>query len=106
MSFRSGRVQGLKGIPFADQSQEKRSGLFRDVLNNGLHGLCYSAYEEDQKPGSVLTEDQIRRRMAIIAPYISWIRSFSCMEGNELIPVVAREFGLKTLVGLRRSVRS
>lgn len=68
-------------------------------MNDGLHGLFYSAYEEGQKPGSVLTEDQIRRRMAIIAPYTSWIRSFSCIEGNELIPVIAREFGLKTLVG-------
>ena len=64
-----------------------------------MHGLCYSAYEEGQKPGDVLTIEQIRRRMAIIAPYTKWIRSFSCIEGNELVPKVAREFGLKTLVG-------
>ena len=37
--------------------------------------------------------------MKIIAPYTKWIRSFSCIEGNELIPKVAREFGLKTMVG-------
>lgn len=37
--------------------------------------------------------------MEVIAPYTKWIRSFSCIEGNELIPKVAREFGLKTLVG-------
>jgi exo-beta-1,3-glucanase (GH17 family) len=37
--------------------------------------------------------------MAIIAPYTSNVRSFSCIEGNELIPKVAREFGLRTLVG-------
>jgi exo-beta-1,3-glucanase (GH17 family) len=64
-----------------------------------MHGLCYSAYDEGQKPGTILTEDQIRRRMAIIAPYTQWVRSFSCIEGNELIPVIAREFGLKTMVG-------
>ncbi len=84
MSFRSGRIQGLKGINFSNQSQEKQSGLFREVLNIGLHGLCYSAYEEGQQPGAILTEDQIRRRMAIMAPYTGWIRSFSCIEGNEL----------------------
>ena len=64
-----------------------------------MHGLCYSAYEEGQKPGDILTMEQIRRRMKIIAPYTKWVRSFSCIEGNELVPKVAREFGLKTLVG-------
>ena len=99
MSFRSGKIQGLKGIDLSNKSREELSGLFRETLNNGMHGLCYSAYEEGQKPGSILTKEQIRRRMAIIAPYTKWIRSFSCIEGNELVPVVAREFGLKTLVG-------
>lgn len=99
MSFRSGKIKGLKGIDLSNKSQKELSELFRETLNNGMHGLCYSAYEEGQKPGSILTKEQIRRRMAIIAPYTKWIRSFSCIEGNELIPVVAREFGLKTLVG-------
>lgn len=99
MSFRSGEIKGLKGIDLSNKSQEQLSALFREALNNGMHGLCYSAYEEGQKPGSILTEEQIRRRMAIIAPYTKWIRSFSCIEGNELVPVIAREFGLKTLVG-------
>ena len=99
MSFRSGEIKGLKGIDLSNKNQEELSALFRETLNNGMHGLCYSAYEEGQKPGSILTKEQIRRRMAIIAPYTKWIRSFSCIEGNELVPVVAREFGLKTLVG-------
>ncbi|NJN78071.1 MAG: glycosyl hydrolase, partial [Saprospiraceae bacterium] len=28
-----------------------------------------------------------------------WIRSFSCTDGNELIPKIAHEYGIKTLVG-------
>lgn len=99
MSFRSGRIEGLKGLDLSNKSQDNLSALFHEALNSGMHGLCYSAYEEGQKPGSILTEDQIRRRMAVIAPYTKWIRSFSCIEGNELVPVIAREFGLKTLVG-------
>lgn len=99
MSFQSGKLRGSKGIDYSGKSPETLSELFHNVLNNGLHGLCYSAYEDGQKPGSILTEAQIRRRMAIIAPYTKWVRSFSCIEGNELIPVIAREFGLKTLVG-------
>ena len=72
---------------------------FRNILHEGIHGICYSAYEEGQEPGSLLTLDQIKRRMEIIAPHTKWVRSFSCIEGNELIPQVAKEFGLKTLVG-------
>jgi GPH family glycoside/pentoside/hexuronide:cation symporter len=37
--------------------------------------------------------------MHIVAPYTKWIRSFSCTDGNELIPKVAKENVLKTMVG-------
>lgn len=99
MSYRPRHQQTIKGIDLSSKTADQISALFRTVLEDGIHGLCYSAYEEGQKPGSILTKAQIKRRMGIIAPYIKWIRSFSCIEGNELIPVVAREYGLKTLVG-------
>lgn len=89
----------IKGIQLFDKTEEQAQSLFRKFLEAGMHGLCYSAYEDGQMPGSILTIEQIRRRMAIIAPYTKWIRSFSCIEGNELIPKVAKEFGLKTMVG-------
>lgn len=73
--------------------------LFREVLNEGVHGLCFSLYEEGQSPGDVISEEQIRRRMKVLAPHTEWVRSFSCTEGNENIPVVAKELGLKTMVG-------
>ena len=99
MSFRPGKQLSLSGVDFSGKSREDIIALFRQVLDKGMHGLCYSAYDEGQKPGDILSIDQIRRRMKIIAPYTKWVRSFSCIEGNELIPKVAREFGLKTLVG-------
>jgi exo-beta-1,3-glucanase (GH17 family) len=37
--------------------------------------------------------------MQIIKPYVKWIRSFSCTDGNEQIPRIAHEYGIKTLVG-------
>ncbi len=100
MSRREEKIMALAGgVDIAGKSKEELSDLFRGVLNAGMHGLCFSAYEEGQKPGDVLTEEQIRRRMKIIQPYTKWVRSFSCIEGNELIPKIAKEFGLKTLVG-------
>lgn len=86
-------------VNLSGKTPEELHEFFRQFFLKGMHGLCFSAYEEGQQPGSILTEHQIRRRMAIIAPYTNWIRSFSCIEGNELIPKIAREFGLKTLVG-------
>lgn len=64
-----------------------------------MHGFCFSLFEDGQKPGDIISEEQVRRRMKIIAPYTKWVRSFSCTEGNEFIPIIAHEFGIKTLVG-------
>ncbi len=89
----------LESVDFNTKSTDEIKSLFKELLEDGMHGLCYSAYEEGQQPGDILSREQIQRRMKVIAPYTSWVRSFSCIEGNELVPQVAREYGLKTLVG-------
>jgi len=102
MSVRVGKTMslaGISGMDYSTKTDEEFQDIFKKVLNDGMHGLCFSAYEEGQMPGDVLSEEQIRRRMKIIQPYTKWIRSFSCIEGNELIPKIAKEFGIKTLVG-------
>ncbi|MCX6283122.1 MAG: glycosyl hydrolase family 17 protein [Bacteroidetes bacterium] len=99
MSVREEKIMALAGVDFANKTKVEIQDLFRKVLNEGTHGLCFSPYEEGQKPGNVLSENQIRRRMGIIKPYTKWVRSFSCIEGNELVPKIAKEFGIKTLVG-------
>jgi exo-beta-1,3-glucanase (GH17 family) len=73
--------------------------LFHEAMQLKMHGLCFSPYLEDQQPGMQISEEQIRRRIEIIKPHTKWIRSFSCTDGNELIPRIAKEHGLKTLVG-------
>jgi glucan 1,3-beta-glucosidase len=87
------------GIDYTTKSPKELNELFSDVLNTGVHGLCFSLYEDGQKPGDIISEEQVRRRMKIIAPYTKWVRSFSCTEGNEFIPIIAKEYGIKTLVG-------
>ncbi len=73
--------------------------LFQQKLQERTYGMCFSPYEEGQNIGDILSEEQIDRRMNIIAPYTNWVRSFSCTDGNQLIPEVARRYGLKTMVG-------
>jgi glycoside/pentoside/hexuronide:cation symporter, GPH family len=86
-------------IDFTSKSNSEIKQLFGKTLNNGLHGICFSPYLEGQNIGDILTEEQIKRRMSIITPHTKWVRSFSCTEGNEFIPKVARERGLKTMAG-------
>ncbi len=106
MSFRAEKYLSFKkpGLAqnesfFDDKSEEDIRSLFLEVLHGGVHGFCFSLYEEGQKPGDIVSDAQIRRRLQILKPYTQWVRSFSCIEGNELIPQIARELGIKTLVG-------
>lgn len=92
-------AQELKPGYWDGKSIEDIRNLYLEILYGGLHGLCFSLYEDGQKPGDTISEHQIRRRMEILSKYTKWIRSFSCIEGNELIPKIAKEYGLKTLVG-------
>lgn len=92
-------ILSLAGKDLSGKSMSELSSLYSKLLKEGMHGVCFSPYEEGQSPGDQLSEDQIRRRMEIIKPYTKWIRSFSCTEGNELIPKIAKEYGVKTLVG-------
>lgn len=107
MSYREGKQFSLKGIDltqntgvdFSKFSSGELKELWRKTIKNGMHGLCFSLYEDGQRPGDIITEEQVRRRMEIIKPYTKWIRSFSCTDGNEFIPKIAKEYGIKTLVG-------
>ena len=64
-----------------------------------MHGICFSMYEDGQQPGDTITEAQVERRVKLLKPHTKWIRSFSCIEGNEHVPKIAHKHGLKTLVG-------
>ena len=103
MSYRVERYLSLAKINkenyLQDKSETEKKDLFREILHHGVHGFCFSLYEEGQKPGDIIPEEQVRRRMKILKPHTQWIRSFSCTEGNEHIPRIAKEYGMKTLVG-------
>lgn len=73
---------------------------FRRTLDQGIHGIAFSPYIGTQRPGVQISEDQIRERLRILQPHVDWIRTFSCIEGNEHIGRIAHEMGLKTMVGI------
>ena len=87
------------GIDFGSKTESELAKQFSEILNEGLHGLCFSPYIEGQAAGDILSANQIKRRLDLIAPHTEWIRTFSCTEGNELIPEIAHTNGLKVVVG-------
>jgi len=100
MSGKLYRPLSLAGIDCARLSVEALKALVQQILDSKIHGISFSPYVEGQGPGTTLNESQIRERLAVIAPHVNWIRSFSCTEGNELIPRIASEAGFKTMVGV------
>lgn len=94
------RKLSLAGIDISGLSEKDLRALVRRILEDKVHGICFSPYVEGQGPGTQLEEAQIRERLAFIQPHVRWIRTFSCSEGNELIPAIAKENGLGTMVGV------
>jgi glucan 1,3-beta-glucosidase len=107
MSYRREEYHTYNGLNFTEQSgidfgkyeTEELKKLWRKTLDAGMHGIGFSMYEDGQEPGDIITEAQVERRIKILAPYSKWVRSFSCIDGNEHIPRIAHKHGMKTLVG-------
>ena len=94
------RKLSLAGINIADLSESDLRSLVRKLLDAKIHGISFSPYLEGQGPGTIVSEAQIRERLEIIRPYVHGIRTFSCSDGNELIPAIAKELGFNTVVGV------
>lgn len=87
--------EALKNV----QSLEDFNVLFSKIMQEGIHGIGFSIYEENQEPGDIIEPEQVRKRLEILKPHIKWVRSFSCIEGNEHVPRIAKQMGIKTMVG-------
>ncbi|TRY31728.1 glycosyl hydrolase family 17 protein [Aliiglaciecola sp. M165] len=100
MSSRYYRRRNLAGINYKSLSLDQKKQLVSERLKQKIHGISFSPYIRGQGPGTEVTEELIDMRLSIISPYVNWIRTFSCTEGNQLIPKVAAKKGLKSLVGV------
>jgi len=99
MSRSGSKYSILTDIDISGLSKADLESAFLKLLKQGIHGISFSAYLENQSPGSIISEEQIETRMKIIKPYVKWVRSFSCVDGNGHIPKIAHKHGIKTLVG-------
>jgi exo-beta-1,3-glucanase (GH17 family) len=100
MSNKYNKHLSLTGVNFSQLNTTDLKKMAGIILDEKIHGISFSPYVEGQGPGTKIDEAQIRDRLDHIKSNINWIRSFSCTEGNELIPKIAKENGLKTMVGV------
>ncbi|MDQ1245025.1 MAG: hypothetical protein QG565_1366, partial [Campylobacterota bacterium] len=68
-----------------------------------LECVSYAPFSKDQSPfmfsdGMVISEDLVREDLTLLAKYTACIRTYSTV-GLEMIPKIARENGLKMLMG-------
>lgn len=98
-----------RSIPFTGvvlQNQNRARGFFKGSNQCGrfelrttyrLPGLNVGPYIDGQDPaqGSIVTIEQLRSRLGMVASDTEWVRSFSCTHGLENFGQVAHEFGLK-----------
>ncbi len=70
-------------------------------VRSQLASVSYAPYasSDPKTPGGV-TPEQVRADLKAIAPYTSAIRLYSSTGGNELVPAIASEFGLKVTLGI------
>ena len=99
MSYRADKVLSLAGDGPNSVDRAELQKQCASLVDDKMHGICFSPYEGEQQPGDAFTEAQVRRKLELLQPHTKWIRIFSCTDENDLIPQLAREYGFKTLVG-------
>lgn len=87
------------GLDFENLSPENLQKSFNEIFNKKMPGICFSVYTQDQNPGSIISEEQIIKRLSVLKNHSEWIRVFSCTNGHEKIPQIAKQMGFKVLMG-------
>jgi len=100
VSSKYNKYMSLAGVNYSALSVDDLRAMAGHILAEKIHGISFSPYVEGQGPGTQISAEQIQERLNIIKPNINWVRSFSCTEGNEQIPSIAKENGLNTMVGV------
>ncbi|MGB1756408.1 MAG: hypothetical protein ACPHHQ_06410 [Pseudomonadales bacterium] len=86
MSGRLRKPLSLAGLDLADLGEAQLTDFAEHYLLNGMHGVSFSGYEDGQTPEDDLVSPQVHRRLSILAPYVSWVRSFSSLKGKSAWP--------------------
>ena len=65
------------------------------AFNGQLASVSYTPFDTHPDSGRNSSPDLIRADLKAIAPYTRMVRTYSSTAGTELVPEIAREFGLR-----------
>jgi cellulose synthase/poly-beta-1,6-N-acetylglucosamine synthase-like glycosyltransferase/exo-beta-1,3-glucanase (GH17 family) len=70
-------------------------------VSGKLESVSFAPYDASQNPedGDLVTPEQIRGDMAVVAPYVKRVRTYASTGGLEHVPAIAAEFGIKVTLG-------
>src|SRR5215813_4620027 len=71
-------------------------------IDSPLASVSYAPYTrwQDPKKGDRPTAEQIRNDLRLLSPYTRTVRTYKSTDGEELVPAIAAEFGMKVTVGI------
>jgi GPH family glycoside/pentoside/hexuronide:cation symporter len=92
-------INYISGLAINEMSSTELAESVKAILDQKMSGICFSPFENRQKPGYYISEKQIKSRLETLQPHTSWIRMFSSTKGHENIPKLAKEIGMKTISG-------
>ena len=87
------------GIDFESLVTGHLKEKFLETFNKNMYGICFSVYDENQNPRDQISEEQIVKRLQVLVNHSEWIRVFSCTNGHENIPKIAKEMGFNVMMG-------
>lgn len=94
------------GYIYVVEMNNYRIQVFKNIsisftISYKTYGLNFSPYVDGQDPNNepIISEDQIRERMQIIAPFTEWVRSYGYTHGLEKSGLIAHQLGLKIALG-------
>lgn len=93
MALQAGDASAVSVLPATTESDS--------VGGIHLSGLCFSPYLPGQSPDwtGPLPPEQVRSRLAIVAPETDWVRSYGTDNGLETIGQFSHQLGKKVAVG-------
>ena len=63
MSYRADKVLSLAGDGPNRVDRAELQKQCASLVNDKMHGICFSPYEGEQQPGDAFTEAQLRRKL-------------------------------------------
>ena len=76
MSYREDKLMSLAGADINQLTESELKTYCKELLKNKIHGICFSVYDENQKPGDDISDEQILKNLKLSSLMLSGLEHF------------------------------